>query len=187
MLKCKADLDDYFSYCFGYGGTVEFDETGARLTTKRCLGCPDGSQLSSTKPFTCQTCIPPQIFDISLKKCVCPGNKACGVTVTPGDDSAAALGAELGVNLQLLSQMTYHDIPVPSGTTVSSTVTSHLFSSELLPALQKCYIAGDRVSCNAVANLCVLQMYDKGTPACKAYLALVSKRQATRYHNQDGW
>eukprot|EP00804_Cyclotella_cryptica_P009607 CCRYP_006304-RC/>CCRYP_006304-RC protein AED:0.04 eAED:0.04 QI:1898/0.4/0.66/1/0.6/0.66/6/31/1047 len=71
------------------------------------------------------------------------------------------------------------------------TLDSITFSHYYLRAASQCeffqWVPGDRLqSCQVLGNLCVLNMYDEDSAACKQFLALSQSRSIT-YHSQEEW
>ncbi|GAQ91983.1 Meckelin-like protein [Klebsormidium nitens] len=170
--------------CSAGSALVEFDNAGTRLPAKACTQCPAGAHISSVEPELCQVCSGGQVFDTSSQTCQCPvGSKTC----VQGSSLLASTAQRLGVNMDGSTLVNYYDIPTPYGGGTTKSLNSDLFA-QMLPLAATCAASGDRAACNALANLCVLELYDRSSAACELYNALVtSKQNSGQYHTTDGW
>ena len=174
---------------------VETDASGVRLASKQCVACAAPSFPHPTekgKCFECPYAGPPSAptrmtYDSATKTCKCPtGVTAC----IDADVKKASLVTKFGVTLDSTrSSVRYFDL----GASLNSlTVESLVFLDDLVDVAAGCRDFGNRTQCNALANLCVLQMYDTTTAACKLYNGIVSERKANEYHSGEmspavGW
>ena len=178
--------------CAGASGgvLVERDPSGARLSGgKQCAVCAAGLYYSAASPNMCVECpvvygtgvgsVPRVLkqYSASAAACVCPPAASLPAGVTCSED-AAYLTAQLSVPIDPSAySITYYDI-TGTGTTLT-VANSAPFVSLLVPSAVACLRSGNRTACNAVANLCVLQMYSPAAAACKLYSALLTLRQGT--------
>ena len=109
-------------------------------------------------------------YDSSTKRCMCPKGLPNSVSCTDADITKSALEKDFGVNLGLDSSVNYR---VPE---------SLVYLDRLVDEAAACKHYGNRTACTALANLCVLSLYDREAAACKIYQALVDLRDATEYH-----
>lgn len=59
-----------------------------------------------------------------------------------------------------------------------------------LSAVSRCRFAGtaeDVIYCQQLANLCVLQLYDRSSIACRDHLAIVAARSNQLYNSVNNW
>lgn len=68
-------------------------------------------------------------------------------------------------------------------------VQSPVLGQLALASAGKCLATGSREACNALANACVLQMYDSSSVACKLYQGVVNSRNpgevVVAYHSEE--
>ena len=72
----------------------------------------------------------------------------------------------------------------------TGTLTSQTFLHYYLQAVSRCRFAGtaeDVIYCQQLANLCVLQLYDRASIACRDHLAIVAARSNQLYNAVNNW
>uniref|UniRef100_A0A383WB01 Meckelin n=1 Tax=Tetradesmus obliquus TaxID=3088 RepID=A0A383WB01_TETOB len=126
---------------------------------RRCLQCPAGSSPDASSG----ACVPPS-----------------GPLRTAASDLAYVLGAlnarGAGISTSTATQAVIQGVWEPSGSSRAYTVPQSLpLTSWQGPAARACMDAGDRVACNSLANLCVLQMYSAEAAACQIFDELVTE------------
>lgn len=75
-------------------------------------------------------------------------------------------------------------------THLTGTVTSLTFTHYYLQAVSRCQYAGtqeDVVYCQQLANLCVLQLYDRNSLACSSHLNIIAARSNQLFSNINNW
>eukprot|EP00899_Mesostigma_viride_P010701 jgi/Mesvir1/19632/Mv09918-RA.1 len=167
-----------------HSALVDRDIVGLPLTEKQCFACPSGTYVDPKQPATCQSCPTPKVYDRTSNKCVCPtGSQGC-----VNDDQVLTVASQrLGVSLLRGTEVTYYDVETAALLLPSKKIDSLVFQQMLVPSALACLDTGDRKSCNALANLCVLQNYDEESAACDIYNRLLQQRSGTAYHGVDGW
>ena len=127
--------------------------------TQRCIICPP-SAVPDPATGTCLPCDFPKIR--SDGGCVCPDSVSDGITCT-GADVIQQAASTLGITLS-----SPYAASAQQSTGEASTAVSVKQSAALAPLLGEaadgCLAAADRDACNALANLCVLQLYDRCDP-----------------------
>lgn len=153
---------------------------GVRTFLQRCIQCQPNSVVSNGQCFTCPY---PQTAAIvnGAPTCSCPAPLPAGARCSVGSD-LDYLATALGVSTSGYATVTLRQILRAPGVVADAPVDSLLYKQLLPTAARACLDAGDRASCEAVANLCVLQMYDDTTPACQMYRKLADLRKATTYY-----
>eukprot|EP00936_MAST-01D_sp_MAST-1D-sp1_P000559 g559.t1 len=84
------------------------------------------------------------------------------------------------------SNVEFRDLPSGVTQTVNSAWISHMQPS----AIANCWAfdsTADLASCQAVANMCVLQHFDEDRAACKAFEALKQDNSRSSVHQEDNW
>lgn len=71
------------------------------------------------------------------------------------------------------------------GTVVPGSLISDTFTRLFLQAAAKCQDEWDFISCQTLANLCVLLNYDETAPACLFYQTIAKKRSFASYSYLD--
>lgn len=168
---------------------VEAGVTGLRLASKQCVECPSPSfphPTERSKCFECPYVGPPaapvaMTYDAATKTCKCPAGVAGCIDA---DVKKSELVTKFGITLDSTrGSIKFYDM----GAALSSvTVESLLFLDNLIDVAADCRNYGNRTQCNALANLCVLTMYDATSAACKLYNGIVDERKANEYHSSDG-
>ncbi|GBF95222.1 meckelin [Raphidocelis subcapitata] len=144
------------------GGLVVADMAAGGRRFRRCVMCPTGW----TADAAAGVCAP-----------------ASGAPRTPEADlvyTVAALNARgAGINLQTATQATIQAVLEPSGASPAYVVDSSAPLERLLgPAARECMDDASPRACNALANLCALQLYSPDAAACVMYDELVLLQQA---------
>ena len=179
-----------------YDALIETDYLGLTNTgNKTCLTCPSGTAVVITDTtisgqsydgsfYKCQYCpdvnmemaVSPATFSEGTTPtytCTCNsayvtagvakiGPFVCVATSTPGSTAAVLLA-----NIDLFSILSYN-----TKTDSQVSVRSAVFKHYLVPAVTECtYYSSpsDIQSCQLLANLCVLAMYDQENTACSTF------------------
>ena len=182
-----------------------YDSSGSPIR-KDCLRCPEGMAVITdyliedgqqffvnagrryiADPTTCVSCPDPHMFFDTDYSCVCID----GYFLT-GEASVSELSCTKhtpSVSTSF-SRVRFRDpFKLASGNefTLDSLTFSHLY----MKAASECefYTSSSgtsRRSCQALANLCVLGMYDQDSPACTQYEGIAQNR-AESYHGLADW
>ncbi|QDZ19522.1 meckelin [Chloropicon primus] len=183
----------------GLDAVVEFDEHGEPLRDAvtgeyyaKCVSCPANTRLVEGK---CVGCDYPKVLNVGTGVCACPAGGAGDHCLETDESSMISfLSSQLSLSIPVssISRVSFYETGSSSGIPQARNVESHVFRTTLIPAAFYCLSEGYRESCNQLANLCVLTMYDDSHLACKLYDAILDKRQDTQYHEEDikpsvGW
>lgn len=71
--------------------------------------------------------------------------------------------------------MKYNDLISSTGASTTSTFDSDFFSNNLYASIVGCQ-SNNVTYCEKLGNLCVLQMYDRTSVACAAYINIAKSR-----------
>ncbi|KAL7535263.1 hypothetical protein ACHAXR_010500 [Thalassiosira sp. AJA248-18] len=172
-----------------------------------CLTCPEGTAVIGDNlyedghqffvsagrkyiadPYTCASCPDPlnMFFDTDFS-CVC----AEGYLLT-GEESKGQTCIKNSPSISSgYSRVRFQDPTFLGTESFDFNLDSITFSHLYLKAASECeYFKGTSGnslrSCQALANLCVMSMYDEDAPACKQFEA-ISQRRVETYHNQEDW
>ena len=174
-ITCPAGIDAVTQecYCPANNAVIEKDVNGNYLTVKQCVPCGAGDYPGGgAAVYACKACPPGKIYDKSYTpwQCVCDTTNY----VTAGDVCFLRSDAQFIINGYpensakglTLDNMEVADSTVDSSQAISSSDTiSYLY----LKAAELCLKQSDTKSCQVLANLCVLQMYDRTNPVCILY------------------
>jgi hypothetical protein len=145
----------------GLGVILERDATGALFQDgngtflHRCVIC--SAPPAAGRSLTCGHCEYPKVIN-SESECVCPTSLPTDARCSnarPLQRIASALRVDVGNNPYAASAVSSE---ISSAVLVS---TSAALREYLDDAIEGCYDDGNREHCNALANLCVLQQYDR--------------------------
>ena len=134
--------------------------------------------------YLCQSCPDPLMSMTLGNVCTCPnGYSITGVsTIGPQSCVLTSLAVSYLKLENIAINIKYNDI----GITVLSSTISHYF----IKAATHCqYFGGskDIQSCNILANLCALQLYDDQSTVCSTYLSIIASRGAVYIDNVANW
>ncbi|KAL1495402.1 hypothetical protein AB1Y20_016770 [Prymnesium parvum] len=186
---------------------VEDDGVGGLLPFKRCRACAAGKYFSGVDAYTCTACpAANMVARADAQGCQCAAgylsrqhlNGWWGreISCVPLAEYTAAGFAEFDTTAA--TRVRFRDV-VGGGTFEVS--SSKIFQQLLLPAAVDCYravsaspllpraqplLAGNE-ACQAVGNLCVLQLYDETTEACRLYRALQDFSTTVPSHQENEW
>eukprot|EP00003_Mantamonas_plastica_P003858 TRINITY_DN13032_c0_g2_i5.p1 TRINITY_DN13032_c0_g2~~TRINITY_DN13032_c0_g2_i5.p1 ORF type:complete len:838 (-),score=230.14 TRINITY_DN13032_c0_g2_i5:794-3010(-) len=164
---------------------VEKDAAGNYLSTKTCLACPKGGLVSTSDPYTCLQC-PHQNMTRTQD-----GSCSCDSGFTQSDSTCIpTAGANAIVNVypvSVASQVTYPEyLSTFNGATSSKSVSSATVSQLFLRVATECQSERTLTSCQALANLCVLNLYLKTSSPCALYTKLAGERRSV-VNDQQSW
>jgi len=181
----------------------ESDVAGNPLGYKACAPCPQRSRRfypTSPRPtkfppsaYQCYSCPHSNMSLLQDGICACdPGFSKVGDS-NIGDETCVQSDKEGVIKGKVSNphEITYHDVQTSSSASgATETIKeSHFFKHIFMRAAVRCWFysdAEDSTSCQALANLCVLQHYSPDSGACEVYESLVSGVQR-EVHNVDEW
>jgi hypothetical protein len=152
---------------------IEKNSAGQYLPIKQCIQCPDGTYPGPSGPvFQCRGCPEGKIYDTNLVPWKCN----CNLTsyVVAGDDCVPIAGSQIittnyPVNLAKSLQFTNEETIDKNIDGITSIASSDTFDHFYLISGYQCLKGLNAQSCQVLANLCVMQMYDLNNPVCKLY------------------
>jgi len=181
--RCETEAPDRIITNVGPGGALLTDADGTYL--HRCVRCPNGTR-PDPDAMACVSCKYPRFWD--GERCACPAVVPEGSRCSSDSDFLRSLlpGSEPDLTV------VFRGVPGEGGSTRDVTVGESGVMSDLLErSATGCYETGDREACNALGNLCVLQLHDRDSLPCQLYQQLVESRQGRVYHADDleevGW
>jgi len=167
---------------------TERTATGVLLTNKTCTTCGPNSLGSTTNKYGCVAC-PDSRMEVVGGLCTCPtgytlfSGKVC-IQNTRYNDFLAQYSNEA------LTTIAYNYVTDENGLVSTKTVTSSFRMNELLlPNAVACSLASstNHAACQAVANLCVAQLYDTNSVPCQIYKSLWERASTTSLNGWEGW
>ncbi|KAL9644222.1 hypothetical protein ABK040_005683 [Willaertia magna] len=174
--------------CGGNQKLVEKDSLGNYLTNKECLSCGLNSIPDPNDRYTCKSC--PDLLMISSAdgtECLCPTG------YQKWEKSCIYKDAYQNVNSKYpadtASSLTYTQVfeNSRSGSASTETIKSYFFYQNFYRAAANCQQFSEAKSCQLLSNLCVLQLYDESTPACKMYFSILDTIKQDRTNGFQGW
>ncbi len=177
-IACPQGVDSTTGECACPKGSavIERDSFGQYLPAKQCLTCPDGAYPGPTGPvYACQPCPVNQIYDTNKNPWVC----TCNLTqyISAGDACVSIQDSQYVTTnypINIAKSLTF-SFQETLQTNVDGTITiasSDTIDYLYLKSAYNCLKSADpqvNQSCQVLANLCVLQMYDSNNPICKLY------------------
>ena len=151
---------------------IEKDFAGEYLKEKICQICPNGTAIGSAPIYECSYCGDGKIYD----KTQTPWTCTCDLTtfVKAGNDCLPITEAQfittnypvnIAKSLIFTNEETLDKNVDGSMTIANSDTIEYLY----LKSGYECLKTSKISSCQTLANLCVLQLYDKNNPICKLY------------------
>jgi hypothetical protein len=143
------------------------------LPQKKCVECPKETFPGPEGPvYQCKACGYGKIYDKNRNPWEC----ICDMTsfITAGDiclpiNESIFLTTNYPINTAKSISMNYAETADPLQDSTISVSSSDTLDFLYLKSGYKCLKESNIESCNALANICVLQMYDQNNPACKLY------------------
>jgi len=173
---------------------VETDIVGNKLAIKECKPCPTGqqavtaTQIIAGKTYqgdrsTCAACPSPHMSMLTANTCTCDA-----LYTLVGDDRYGPLSCIWADNAAEFKTVENSAVRVryDKDTVVNSLTFTHYF----VKAAAECkYFGGasDAYQCQILANLCVLQLFDRSTPACQIFASITSDRGNKFTYDVLGW
>ncbi|PRP76388.1 meckelin [Planoprotostelium fungivorum] len=133
-------------------------------TNQTCISCKD-TEYPSTDRYSCTPCIDPSMRSVNNQLCACPNTTVLlgAHCVSSSDVTKYSQGTSDPYAI------TYNDVYNSNGGTSSSSISSSFLKDRFTYAASQCENNLDSASCEQLANMCVLNHYDKTTPACTVY------------------
>lgn len=210
-----AGYDSWSGDCtcgaLGVAGThalVERSPTGSLLPAKECVACPNRTRVFlqaaplygiAASAYVCAKCADPHASMTATGECVCDaGYRAAGVlgvfpwaTISCLPDTMATplLTTYSEASAVSVSYYSVTRASAPSTTTSIVGKTSKAFQHIFAAAAVGCAMrkpGTNSDACQALANLCVLQLYDAGSTVCSLYTSLYNARKAA-VNGFQGW
>lgn len=178
-----------------------YNDTGLPISYD-CLRCPDGTAVITAElyednqhyystagarytadPTICAACPHPRMYFDTDYNCKCQD----GYILT----GEASLGPQSCIE-RLPTVASGYEKAIFTSPVDDFTLNSLVYSHYYLKSASQCeYFQnssghGTLQSCQALGNLCVLNMYNEDSAACKQYLTIAQLRTGT-YHNQEDW
>jgi hypothetical protein len=174
-IPCPQGVDASTGECLcpANSAVIEKDFSGNYLTSKQCQMCPIGSFPGPSQPvYSCQACPTGKVYDTSVKpwKCTCD----LASYVTAGDTCISISDSQFITSnypVNIAKSLTFNneetlDKNIDGTLTIASSDTiDYLY----LKSGFECLKFSKPTSCQTLANLCVLQLYDQNNPICKLY------------------
>jgi meckelin len=180
---------------------VEASAYGDLLSEKVCAACPAGKivvsedtviagRFYSGNNYQCRSC-PDPLMTMSVTGdvygCTCPsGYSRTGVSSIGELECILTTKATAFIGQESLATQVEYGRTTGSTTTVTSLIMQHYFTKSA--AHCKYYgSTSDNKYCQALANLCVLQLYDDASTACSTFEEIVTNRNNNFEHNIQNW
>ena len=173
---------------------VEVDPASNQvLTTKQCMQCPPNA-FSSPGDYECTPCPHEHmVYDTSLHACTCDpasGFENAGLR-TVGDVTCIETRKSSAIDIKFPSngatKIVFSDF---TDGTPALTVDSAVYKHYYMQVATHCYfytIETDARSCQALANLCVLQHYHPDAAVCALFRDILQRGRTTQSHGVAGW
>lgn len=151
------------------------------LPYKQCKECPPGTYPGPDGPvYECKACPYGKIYEKNRNpwECLCDltAFTTAGDTCIPISESIF-LTTSFPINTAKSITLNYAETSDPLQDSTISVSSSDTVDYLYLKSGYKCLKESDIESCNALANICVLQMYDQNNPACKLYNYIASLKK----------
>ena len=175
---------------------VEYDSVGAYITpAKICQACPAGTfaivtdmtiagKFYAGDRYTCRSCPSPHmVMDPTTFTCSCE----TGYTIT-GRPSVGVQSCVINAKISEFLDVENAGVRVTYSNAV--TVVSETIGHYFVKAAAECkYFGGasDARACQVLANLCVLQLYDKSSAPCQVFDAIMGDRGLSYTGNVETW
>ncbi len=147
--------------------------TNTYFNTKICELCPEGTFPGPTGPvYACEACSKGKVYDTNLNPWACTCNKT--ITIEAGDYCVPIQGSQLITSTyppNIAKSLQFGNLEnIDKGVDgVVTIANSDTFDQLYLKNGYECLQNINAKSCQVLANLCVLQMYDYESQACRLY------------------
>lgn len=181
-IACPNGVDPLSLECAcpkGYAVT-EINSVGQYITTKSCIQCPAGAYPGPTGPvYNCIACPPGKNYDTTTNPWTCK----CDLTtyVAAGDTCISIADSQFittNYPVNVAKSLTFNN-EEKENKDVDGTIAianSDTIDYLYLKSGYECLRYSNVQSCQALANLCVLQLYDVNNPICKLYIYINNLR-----------
>lgn len=158
--------------CSSGKGLIEKDPAGSYRSYKSCTTCTAGTIANNG---VCEACSDPRMQQST-------GNCTCSADYT--EINGVCLHAETAAEMQTTySTSDAYTVSYPDSNGVTS-LTSAVISKWFYEAAVKCKRHEGTEWCQMLANMCVLNMYSRSSPACALFITLTS---ASAHNDFTGW
>lgn len=172
--KCPGNVNDneHECVCQNYEAIVEMNDDGSYLENKQCVRC-SADTYKGPYSLNCEGCPSVGMNRTEENDYICQ----CDSTYTAAGPlcllSAALQPIEAQFPLTQAHQVTYTEHESSTGEGTYSISVSDTFDYYYLQSANGCQNYGTPQHCQALANLCVLQLYNGQTEVCKLFKMLV--------------
>ncbi len=175
-MKCPSDISTTTGDCVCPSGNkiVEKDSLGNYLSQKQCVQCPIGQYQGNTNfpIYDCAQCPPNMLYNNNTTPwtCECDTNKF----ISSGGEcldkvEATFFNTDFSSTSASAVQMSFAETTDPNVFTQETISQSDVIQYYYFKSGYKCLKELDNKSCQILANICVLQLYDTQSTACKLY------------------
>jgi len=152
---------------------LEKNIAGQYNPVKECFQCPNATYPGGTNSvYECRQCPEGKIYDKNFNPWKCSCNLTsfleAGDKCIPISDSQKII-SDYPINIAKSIQYTNVETIDKTVDGISSVASSDTFDYLYLKSGYDCLKRTNMLSCQTLANLCVLQMYDQTNPVCKLY------------------
>ncbi|KAI3659932.1 hypothetical protein MP638_004959 [Amoeboaphelidium occidentale] len=149
------------------------DAVGKDLNQTQCLNCPTNSY-PSADGLKCIKCPDPNMVTVSTAggsySCTCPSPPYYSTPVNGTcieNSLATQILADYSINS--IGMVEYTSLVSSNGIETKATVKSAVMSNIFVKVAAQCKYDKNDTACQTVANMCVLQMYNRNTAECRLY------------------
>ena len=178
--SCPSTISSNSSECEcngNYEFIEEFSYNTTHLSTKQCLTCSSPNTYTGPNSYSCEKCPDSNMTRIDFQ-CQCNPNSyySSENSCIPINDSQVILEQ---YSIQNSIQMVYTNLQKASGISSYTLQLSDTLNYFYLKAAYFCQMIQDPISCQNLANLCVLQLYNLQTEVCLLYQSITNSRPNT--------
>ena len=189
-----------------------YTDINSTPSSKNCIPCPRGTAIMSADlyaddesyfqtagmkyiadPYKCASCPDPNMFFDTDYNCVCDSVSGYIVAGEPliGNQRCIKYMPSISSAYDKVSFYSVQD-PKERSHAVKMEVDSIVFSHYYMHAASECeYFRGVNIkgftACQTLGNLCVMQLYDQDTSACRLLRNIISEERNVDYHGQSDW
>jgi hypothetical protein len=161
---------------------LEKNSSGEYLDSKECFKCADNTYPGPPLPvYNCKACPDGQTYD----KTSTPWKCSCVLSnqVAAGDECLPLSDSQIITNLYpviVAKSLTFNNIETADSNVDSALTIANSDTIEFLylKSAYHCISNLEAKSCQVLANLCVLQLYDQNNPICKLYQYIYNSRSS---------
>jgi meckelin len=181
-VRCQAGTKDGECLCDSslYEFIEEYTQNGtALISPKKCIAC-DPSTFTGFPSYSCERCPNVNMTRNSNYQCECNSTlyTTSGNSCIPQSDTTLSSESSSFI-------VTYPALQTANGIAPYTLTVSSTFQYFYLDSAYNCKTIKDPVSCQILANLCVLELYSFKSDICKLYRQITASRPNTTI--DDGW